>query len=52
MSLKWHPDRCQASDKKVATGKMAEINMANDVSGDEEKKAWYDRWGTLASDMC
>jgi DnaJ-class molecular chaperone len=30
---------------------MAEINMANDVLGDEEKRKWYDRWGTLPSDV-
>jgi hypothetical protein len=52
MSLKWHPARRQEPDKKVATDKMAEINMANDVLGDEEKRAWYDRWGTLPSDVC
>jgi hypothetical protein len=52
MSLRWHPDRCQGADKKKATDRMAEINMANDVLGDEEKRKWYDRWGTLPSHLC
>jgi DnaJ-class molecular chaperone len=46
--MKWHPDRCQGAE---ATEKMAEINMANDVLGDEEKRAWYDRFGTVRSEV-
>ncbi|KNG50146.1 hypothetical protein TW65_03064 [Stemphylium lycopersici] len=51
MSLKWHPDRCNDEDKDKATEMMAEINQANDVLGDEKKRAFYDRWGVLPSDL-
>jgi hypothetical protein len=51
MSLKWHPDRCKGEDRFKATKKMAEINQAKDVLGDEQKKAHYDRWGMIPSDL-
>ena len=59
MSLKWHPDRCKDEDKDKATemmaevnqAKMAEVNQANDVLGDEKKRAFYDRWGVLPSEL-
>lgn len=50
MSLKWHPDRCGDKDKDRATEKMAEINQARTVLGDEAKRAHYDRWGLLPDD--
>ncbi|CAG5156460.1 uncharacterized protein ALTATR162_LOCUS4258 [Alternaria atra] len=49
LSLRWHPDRYIEQDKKEATGKMAEINQANDVLCDEVKRAFYDQWGVLSS---
>lgn len=51
MSLKWHPDRCKDEDKDKATEMMAEVNQANDVLGDEKKRAFYDRWGVLPSEL-
>jgi DnaJ-class molecular chaperone len=47
--LRWHPDRCVEQDKEEATGKMAEINQANDVLCDKVKRAFYDQWGVLSS---
>ncbi|KAF7448952.1 DnaJ DnaJ-class molecular chaperone with C-terminal Zn finger domain protein [Pyrenophora tritici-repentis] len=51
MSLKWHPDRCGEGMKNKATEMMAEINHANDVLGDEKKRAYHDRTGLMASDL-
>lgn len=51
MSLKWHPDRCGEGNKDQATAMMAEINQANDVLGDEKKRAYYDRTGMMGSDL-
>jgi hypothetical protein len=45
LSLKHHPDRCEEKDE--ATGKMAEINMANDVLSDEWKRRAYNLTGRV-----
>lgn len=51
LSMRWHPDRCSEEDKDVATEKMAEINQANDVLGDSEKRAYYDCYRLLPVGM-
>jgi hypothetical protein len=45
LSLKHHPDRVAEADKVSATEKMAEINQAHDILGDEDARREYDRWG-------
>jgi hypothetical protein len=42
LSLKHHPDRVGEAEKGKATVKMAEINQAYDVLGDEEARRYYD----------
>ena len=43
LAKKYHPDR---NPDKAAGEKLKEINAANDVLSDPEKRANYDRWGT------
>lgn len=43
LARKYHPD--VAEDKSEAERKMGEINEAYGVLGDEEKRAYYDRFG-------
>jgi len=43
LAKKYHPDR---NPDKAAGEKLKEINAANDVLGDPEKRANYDRYGT------
>lgn len=47
MSMKYHPDRAVGADKSRATQKMAEINQANDVLGDEAMRWYYDMTGCV-----
>ncbi|KAH7392615.1 hypothetical protein BKA66DRAFT_567944 [Pyrenochaeta sp. MPI-SDFR-AT-0127] len=47
MSRKWHPDRAAEKDKVIASKKMAEINLANDVLSDTKSREYYDRTGFL-----
>jgi curved DNA-binding protein CbpA len=42
LSLKHHPDRVGEAEKGKATVKMAEINQAYDVLGNEEGRRYYD----------
>jgi len=46
MAMKYHPDR--NADNPEAEKKFKEINEANDVLFDEEKRAAYDRFGHAA----
>jgi len=46
MAMKYHPDR--NSDNPGAEKKFKEVNEANDVLFDEEKRAAYDRFGHAA----
>jgi hypothetical protein len=47
LSLKHHPDRVGGAGKAKATVKMAEINQAHDVLGDEEGRRYYDITGRI-----
>jgi DnaJ-class molecular chaperone len=47
LSLKHHPDRVKEGDKGEATKRMVEINAANEVLGDEDKRKWYDMYGVV-----
>ncbi|KAH8730428.1 DnaJ domain-containing protein [Phaeosphaeriaceae sp. PMI808] len=49
LSLKHHPDRVSGDEKERATDKMAEINLANDVLGNQKKRIVYDITGCLPS---
>jgi len=54
LSLKYHPDRQgnkSEVEKKAAAEKMAEINSAYDVLGDEKKRQTYDMGGMDFSSM-
>ena len=46
LALQYHPDRNQESD---ATEKFKEINEANQVLSDSEKRAHYDQLGSAYS---
>jgi molecular chaperone DnaJ len=46
MAMKYHPDR--NSDNPEAEKRFKEVNEANDVLFDEEKRAAYDRFGHAA----
>lgn len=41
LSLKHHPDKCNAADKEKATIKWLEIRDAYEVLSDDEKRASY-----------
>ncbi|KAJ1788362.1 hypothetical protein LPJ62_002908, partial [Coemansia sp. RSA 2167] len=44
MAQQWHPDRYRGDlPKEEVENKMAEINLANEVLTDEEKRAQYDQ---------
>jgi len=45
MAMKYHPDRNKESD---AEEKFKEINEANEVLSDEQKRAQYDQFGHAA----
>lgn len=45
MALKWHPDK--NPDNPDATEKFKQINHANAVLSDPDKKEIYDRYGTM-----
>ncbi|KAF2790626.1 heat shock protein DnaJ, partial [Melanomma pulvis-pyrius CBS 109.77] len=45
MSLRHHPDRVAEAEKGAATERMASINQAFDVLGDEAGRERYDRTG-------
>ncbi|MBM3270628.1 MAG: DnaJ domain-containing protein [Candidatus Sericytochromatia bacterium] len=51
LAKQWHPDRHQGKDKAKAEAKIKEINEAYEVLGDPEKRAKYDRFGPLFSQM-
>ena len=46
MAMKYHPDR--NADNPEAEKRFKEVNEANDVLFDEEKRAAYDRFGHSA----
>ena len=46
MAMKYHPDR--NADNPEAEKRFKEVNEANDVLFDEEKRAAYDRFGHAA----
>jgi len=46
MAMKYHPDR--NADDKEAEKNFKEVNEANDVLSDDEKRAAYDRFGHAA----
>ena len=46
MAMKYHPD--QNADNPEAEKRFKEVNEANDVLFDEEKRAAYDRFGHAA----
>lgn len=49
-AAKWHPDRWvngTDEEKKIAEEKFKEINEANSVLSDEDKKMRYDQFGTV-----
>lgn len=48
---RWHPDRHQGGDKAQADAKIKEINEAYEVLSDPDKRAKYDRFGPLFSQM-
>jgi len=48
LALKYHPDRYAGkpeSEKKVAEEKFKEVNEANSILSDKEKRQNYDRYG-------
>lgn len=47
LSKQWHPDRVSAPEQTTATQKMVEINQANDILSDDNKRAFYDRTGCI-----
>jgi DnaJ-class molecular chaperone len=49
-ALKWHPDKHQGDDKKVAETTFKEINEAYQVLSDTQKKQSYDQFGHAAFD--
>jgi molecular chaperone DnaJ len=48
LARKYHPDICE--NKAEAEARFKEINMAYTVLSDEEKRAYYDRYGKLPSE--
>ena len=46
LAMKYHPDRNQGDAK--AEKRFKDLNEANDVISDEEKRAAYDRFGHAA----
>jgi DnaJ-class molecular chaperone len=51
LSLENHPDRVAEEDKDKATEKMVEINQANDVLSNAQKRRYYDRTGKILSHL-
>ena len=54
LSLKYHPDRQgnkSESEKKEAEDKFKEIGAAYAILSDDNKRARYDRFGTVDEDM-
>ena len=49
LAVKWHPDRNKGS--KEAEDKFKEIGAAYAILSDENKRARYDRFGTVDEDM-
>jgi curved DNA-binding protein len=45
LALKYHPDKVKAKDKSTAEEKFKEINEANEVLSDPEKRRKYDQLG-------
>jgi len=46
LARKWHPDLHSGKDKEQAEEKFKEINEANEVLSDAEKRSKYDRLGS------
>ncbi len=46
LAKQYHPDKAKAENKEEAERKFKEINQANDVLSDPEKRSNYDRFGT------
>ncbi|KCV71655.1 hypothetical protein H696_01074 [Fonticula alba] len=40
--LEWHPDKYEGNDREEAERKMAQINLANEVLNDDEKRKLFD----------
>src|SRR5580698_941550 len=51
LALKYHPDRVQESEKKVAEEKFKEISEAYGVLSDPAKKQTYDQYGHQGIDQ-
>jgi hypothetical protein len=51
LSLEHHPDCAADEDRAKATGKMAEVNQANDILSNTQKRRYYDRMGKILSDL-
>ncbi len=51
LALKYHPDRVQESEKKVAEEKFKEISEAYGVLSDAQKKQTYDQYGHQGIDQ-
>ena len=47
MSLKWHPDNKNNTDKKIAYNKFCEICEAFEVLSDAQRKGIYDQYGVF-----
>ncbi len=50
LAMKHHPDRNQGENAKVAEAKFKEINEANAILSDKEKRAAYDQYGHAGVD--
>src|SRR5690242_7285215 len=51
LALRYHPDRVQESEKKVAEEKFKEISEAYGVLSDPKKKELYDQYGHQGIDQ-
>jgi molecular chaperone DnaJ len=50
LAMKHHPDRNQGENAKAAEAKFKEINEANAILSDKEKRAAYDQYGHAGVD--
>ena len=47
LALKWHPDKHPESERDAATEKFKEISGAYSVLSNEQKRAYYDKYGRI-----